>query len=94
MSESQPYGFIPREFYETPPEMMVGETVFDAAGEAVGWIVEPETCHMEPVKDYPVGKCAIFSFGCVCSACGSFFEYTRSSNWHFCPNCGRKVVSE
>ena len=52
------------------------------------------TCRMEPVKDYPVGECAIYSFGCVCSACSSFFEYTRGRNWHFCPNCGRKVVTD
>jgi len=51
------------------------------------------TCHMEPVKDYPVGECATFSFGCVCSECGAFFEYTSGSNWHYCPNCGRKVVT-
>ena len=27
----------------------------------------------------------------VCSACGENFGPSR---WHFCPNCGRKVVDE
>ena len=34
------------------------------------------------------------SWGCVCSACGGFHQYTHGDRWAFCPSCGAKVVEE
>ena len=34
------------------------------------------------------------SWGCVCSACGGFQQYTHGEKWAYCPNCGAKVVRE
>lgn len=54
---------------------------------------ERQECHMESVRDYQVSKCAT-SWGCVCSECGGFHEFTDGKGWRFCPSCGVRVVSE
>lgn len=49
------------------------------------------TCHMESVRDYQVSKVAA-SWGCVCSECGGFHEFTDGKGWRFCPSCGAEVT--
>lgn len=49
------------------------------------------TCHMEPVKNYQVSEYAT-SWGCVCSNCGTFHEFTHGKGWKYCPICRAEVV--
>ena len=51
------------------------------------------TCQMEPVMNYHVSK-SVTAWGCVCSNCGSFHEFTHGDRWRYCPRCGAKVVVE
>lgn len=99
MSE-QPYGFIPWEGYETPPEMMVGETVFDAEGEAVGWIVNPETCQADETETLHARGDTwgtkefdkkVIVHVMECSECGHTYEHVNGS-YEFCPRCGRRIA--
>lgn len=97
MSE-QPYGFIPWEGYEFPPETMVGETVFDAEGEAVGWIVGPETCQADETETIECVCDDVWHYGkrltvhvMECSECGHTYEHVNGS-YEFCPRCGAKVI--
>lgn len=78
------YGIIFAPTLDRPPETMVGETVFDSEGNAIGWIVNATvgvgTCHKKWRNGY--GFCS----ECGCNITGEWAIY--------CPNCGRKVVTE
>lgn len=49
------------------------------------------TCHMEPVKNYHVAK-YVTSWGCVCSNCKTFHEFTHGETWKYCPTCRAEVI--
>lgn len=51
------------------------------------------TCQMEPVMNYHVSK-SVTAWGCVCSNCGSFHEFTHGDRWSYCPRCGAKKVDD
>lgn len=50
------------------------------------------TCKMVVDNRHRVDKVTT-SWGCVCSACGGFHEFTHGEGWAFCPSCGREVVN-
>ena len=95
----QLYGFIPWEGYEFPPETMVGETVFDSGGEAVGWIVNPDfqsTCHTDETETIECGTIDGRRYDIhvmECSACGRTYEHV-CGNYEYCPHCGRRINEE
>lgn len=35
------------------------------------------------------GECV---WGCKCTACGDRFTYETGECWHYCPNCGARVL--
>ena len=74
-----------------------GTIRFSARGttpeQAIAATLGPGTCRMESVRDYQVRK-FVTSWGCVCSECGGFHEFTDGKGWSFCPSCGARVVSE
>ena len=49
------------------------------------------TCKMVVDNHHRVDKITT-TWGCVCSACGSFHKYSRGEGWKYCPTCGAKVV--
>lgn len=49
------------------------------------------TCRMLVDNHHRVDKVTT-SWGCVCSACGGFHEFTHGEGWAYCPSCGREVV--
>lgn len=51
------------------------------------------TCKMVADNHHRVDKVTT-SWGCVCSACGSFHEFTHGEGWAFCPSCRRKAADE
>ena len=51
------------------------------------------TCEMVVDNHHRVDKVTT-SWGCVCSACGWFHQYTHGDGWAYCPSCGAKVVRE
>ena len=98
----QLYGFIPWEGYEFPPETMVGETVFDSGGEAVGWIVNPDfqsTCHADETETiyasrYDANGWTNYHIHVMeCSACGRTYEHVNG-DYEYCPHCGRRINEE
>ena len=66
------------EFYEFPPETMVGETVFDGEGNAIGWIVNATAGEEHEMH--------------ICKRCGVAYELNIIDKGfgkpRFCPNCG------
>lgn len=52
---------------------------------------ERGTCRMVVDNKHRVDRVTT-SWGCVCSACGGFHEFTHGEGWAYCPSCGRKVV--
>ena len=93
------YGITFASTFDRPHETMVGETVYDSEGNAIGWIANAKvgagTCRN--ISDPPNGF--------LCSECGwgdfdepthllttaKFTDNDRGPN--YCPNCGAKVVS-
>ena len=51
------------------------------------------TCTMVVDDHHRVDKVTT-SWGCVCSSCGIFHQYSHGEGWTFCPSCGAKVVRE
>lgn len=51
------------------------------------------TCKMVVDNHHRVDKITT-TWGCVCSACGSFHKYSHGEGWAYCPSCGREVVDE
>lgn len=51
MVEPQTYGFMPDPGAEFPPETMLGETVYDFEGKAVGWIVSPDCAENAKLRE-------------------------------------------
>lgn len=49
------------------------------------------TCKMVVDNHHRVDKVTT-SWGCVCSACGSFHQYSHGEGWAYCPSCSAKVV--
>lgn len=49
------------------------------------------TCRMVVDNKHRVDKVTT-SWGCVCSACSGFHEFTHGEGWAFCPSCGRRVI--
>lgn len=56
-------------------------------------VLSVKTCHMIKVKFYKVSKYVI-SWGCVCSLCGGFHEFTYGKGWKFCPSCGTRIAED
>ena len=72
-------GFLQFDMFRITPEQAIAATL--GAG----------TCHMEPVKTYQVSE-YVTSWGCVCSNCGTFHEFTHGEGWKYCPTCRAEVV--
>lgn len=98
------YGIEFADWCEFPPETMVGETVFDGEGNAIGWIVaataDAGTCKdvCASVSEFTCSECG---FNCDLTSWISLFDGDDGKHRHhhhgtpkFCPNCGRKVVTE
>ena len=51
------------------------------------------TCEMIAVDRYCDVDKLTTSWGCVCSACGSFHKFTHGEGWAYCPSCGREVAN-
>ena len=79
---------------ERPPETMVGESVFDGEGNAIGWIVNAAvgagTCTMKP-DGYLDEEYGIY----VCSYCGEKWQFNhdgpKENRWEYCPRCRTRI---
>ena len=58
--------------------------------QAIAATLGPGTCKLTPDDHHRVDKVTT-SWGCVCSACRGFHQYTHGEGWAFCPSCGRAV---
>lgn len=97
------YGIAFAPTLERPPETMVGETVFDAEGNAIGWITSATVgvgaCHMRLAYEEEDADGCIWPDHYECDACGAKVNgimsfYDTEIPPRFCPNCRREVVSE
>ena len=95
------YGITFAPTLDRPPETMVGETVFDAEGNAIGWITSAVVgvgkCHMRLAYEEEDADGCIWPDHYECDACGAkvngimpFCDTEIPPK--FCPSCGRKVA--
>lgn len=88
------YGIQFAPTFDRPPETMVGETVFDGEGNAIGWVTSAEvgagTCHIKPWKMEPDTG----FFDCMECDCGFVEDVSVWAKANFCPNCGKRIKEE
>lgn len=86
-------GYRDRWTYEEPPEcgLLLSYQYDLSAEDAIEATLGPGTCTMVVDNHYRVDKITT-SWGCVCSACGGFHQYTHGDGWAYCPSCGRQVI--
>ena len=82
------YGIQFAEWCEFPPETMVGETVFDGEGNAIGWIVNATVGAGTCKRVYHPNRLAR---NCTCSNCGYGASDER---WAYCPKCQARIKEE
>lgn len=75
------------------PKLAIKVVGFTDPEQAIAATLGSGTCHMEPVNNYQVSEYAT-SWGCVCSHCGTFHEFTHGEGWKYCPTCRAEVVDE
>ena len=95
------YGITFAPTLDRPPETMVGETVYDAEGNAIGWIANATvgmgTCTI--VKTW-IDSDYADHWRYSCSECGYPIEVGErdvatgnpTSHANFCWNCGRRCI--
>ncbi len=102
------YGITFAPTLDRPPETMVGETVYDSEGNAIGWIANATvgvgTCRRERFDADPdgifVGEIVIDDEGNEMPIAG-IFGYRCSEckgllqlEWVACPHCGKRIIEE
>lgn len=92
------YGIMFCNDLDVPPEMMVGETVFDSEGQAIGWVTVPEPCRADETDTWECVRDDMGGYGKTltvhvmeCTECGHTYEYVNG-DYKFCPRCGRKRI--
>lgn len=92
------YGIMFCNDLDVPSEMMVGETVFDSEGKAIGWVTVPEPCRADETDTWECVRDDLGGYGkplqvhvMECTECGHTYEHVNG-DYEFCPRCGRKRI--